>query len=128
MGGYPAGRAASLSQPINYLLFRVYEAARQLKGAHGIRNVVIVIDEICWYRFDMQLRQNWIDWARPQFINSDDMWNQFLSLQQRRYPELRYELADTIREIDSLLIFQQNYAFEFRLQIELHPNSLGQKR
>ena len=57
MGGYPAVGAISVYQPINYLLFRVYEAARQLEATNNSKNAVIVIDEISWHRFDLQLRE-----------------------------------------------------------------------
>jgi len=114
MGGHPAGGPVSLYQPINYLLFRVYEAARQLQSANGLKTVVIVIDELSLFRFDMQLRRNWIDWANPRFIAPDNDWNQFLSL-QKRYP---HDLADTILGIDSIKIFRQNAAFEFWLEKE----------
>jgi hypothetical protein len=116
MGGHPAGGAVSLYQPINYLLFRVHEAARQLQSANGRKTAIIVIDELTWFRFDMQLRGNWIDWANPRFAPDDD-WNQFLSL-QKRYP---HDLADTILGIDSVKIFRQNAAFEFWPEKEFSP-------
>jgi hypothetical protein len=118
MGGYPAGGAVSPYQAINYLLFRVYEAARQLRATSGRKTAVVVIDELSWFRFDMQLRGNWIDWENPRFIAPDDHWNQFLSLQQRRYPDLPNDLVHMIRGIDSVKIFRQNAAFEFRLEKE----------
>jgi hypothetical protein len=121
MGGYPAGGATSPYQPINYLLFRVFEAARQLRTASGRKRVVIVIDEIGRHRFDMQIRENWIDWACPHFIAPDDRWNQFLSVQRERYPELPDDLAKTIRGIDDIMIFRQNHTFEFGLVAEFSP-------
>ena len=56
MGGHPAGGAVSPYRPVNYLLFRVYEAASQLKAASGQKNVVIVIDESGWRRFAAQIK------------------------------------------------------------------------
>ena len=118
MGGHPAGGAISAYQPINYLLFRVYEAARQLKNFAGRKTVVIIIDEIGWFRFDMQVRGNWINWANPQFIAPDETWNEFMSHQQKRYPDLLNDLAETVRGIDRIQVFRQNAAFEFRLERE----------
>jgi len=118
IGGYPAGGPISVYRPINYLIFRVYEAARQLKAASGSKNVVIVIEELIWHRFDIQVRRNWIDWAFPGFIDPDQDWNQFLSLNQERYPGLPADLAATIRGVDSIRVYVQNHAFEFRLKSE----------
>ncbi len=65
----PSGGAVSLPEPINYLLFRVYEAARQLRRATGQKTAIVVIEELAWYgRFDMQLEQDWINWANPRFL------------------------------------------------------------
>lgn len=118
MSGYPAVGFVSPYQAIDYLLFRVYEAAQQLKAASGTKRVVIVIDEVAWTRFDVLIDRNWIDWACPQFIGPDDEWNQLLSLGERRYPGLPGDLAATIRGIDSIMIFRQNHDFEFRLEGE----------
>lgn len=58
----PSGGAISPYQPVNYLIFRVYEASLQLASAIGERVVVIVIDDMAWFRFDMQLGHGWVDW------------------------------------------------------------------
>jgi hypothetical protein len=123
MGGYPAGGAVSAYRPINYLLFRVYEAARQLTVASGKRNVVVVIDELAWHRFDVQVNKNWIDWSCPQFIYPDHAWNQFLSLHQKRYCGLPADLATTIREVASITVYVQNHAFEFRQKAKFSPGA-----
>lgn len=116
MGGAPAGHPVSPNQAINYLLFRVYEAARQLMPSSGRKSVVIVINELAWHRFAMQIAGGWVNWAHPQFIEPDDDWNQFLSLHRKRYPGLPGDLGDTIHGIDTVAIFRQNHAFEFRLE------------
>ena len=70
IGGTPAGGLVSPYQAINYLLLRVYEAAHQLKSAIGTKCVVVVIDELAWHRFDVQIRKGWIDWERPQICRT----------------------------------------------------------
>ena len=118
MGGFPAGGAISVYQPINYLLFRVYEAGCQLRSASGRKVAVIVIDELAWYRFDPQIRKQWIDWSNPNFIASDAQWNYFLLQQEKRYPGLHANLHDIIRAIDSIQIFRQDWTFDFELAFD----------
>lgn len=118
MAGQRAGGAVSVYQPINYLLFRAYEAARQLASSSGKKNVVIVIDEIAWTsRFDMQVRNRWIDWKRPHFIQPDDAFNSFLSGQRAAGPS-ETDLYDAISAIDKIMIFRQDYAFQFKLELD----------
>ena len=114
----PSGGAISLSEPINYLLFRVYEAARQLRRASGQKTAIVVIDEIGWHRFDMQLKHDWIDWTTPQFLRHVCEWERLLSL-QKQPTGLPANLGATIRELDRLQIFRQDHAFEFRLEKEI---------
>jgi hypothetical protein len=93
---------------MNYLAFRVYEAARQLGDATGTKTVVVVIDDLTWFRFEMQLTGNWINWNNPAFISLDSEWTQFLDEQRNRYPDLPNDLASTIQEIDSIKMFRQS--------------------
>lgn len=118
MAGLRAGGAVSVYQPINYLLFRAYEAAKQLAGSLGNKNVVIVIDEIAWIsRFDMQVRNRWIDWNNPQFIQPDDAFNLFLASQRGGAPT-GGDLYDAISAIDRIMIFRQDDAFQFSLEMD----------
>jgi hypothetical protein len=114
----PSGGAISLPEPVNYLLFRVYEAARQLRQATGKRTAIVVIDEIGWHRFDMQLKHDWIDWTNPQFLGHSCEWERLLSL-QKQPTGLPAILGATIRELDRLQIFRQDHAFEFQLAKEV---------
>jgi len=119
----PSGGAISLPEPVNYLLFRVYEAARQLRRANGQKTAIVVIDEVGWHRFDMQLKDDWIDWTNPQFLGHPCEWERLLSLQkqptQKQPTGLPANLGATIRELDRLQLFRQDHAFEFRLEKEI---------
>jgi hypothetical protein len=115
-GDGPAGGAVSLYEPVNYMLLRLYQAAMQLRGAGGRKTVVIVIDDTGWWRFKMQFRGNWIDWDNPKFIGLNECeWRPLLSLLKDPSP-LPEALGSTIREVDSLRIYRQDSAFEFRLE------------
>jgi hypothetical protein len=82
MSGNPEAYSVSPYQAINYLLYRVFQAARQLAVANSHKTAVIVIDGMTWWRFDLQVEENWIDWKRRNFISPDEDWNEFLSFQK----------------------------------------------
>lgn len=119
IAGFPTGRSASPYTAISYLLFRVYEAAHQLHSATGNRTVIVIIDDIAWFRFEMQLTASWINWKNPTFVSQEDVWIQFLTEQRKRYPDLLNDLAPTLQGINSVKIFRQTYAFEFCLEYDL---------
>ena len=124
MAGLPAGRWVSPYTAINYMLFRIYEAAHQLRAAAGTKTVVVVVDDVAWFRFEMQLKGNWIDWTNPAFVSPDAEWTQFLDEQQKRYPDLPTDVASTVQEVDSITIFRQTSRSEFILEYEIaltHP-------
>jgi len=119
MAGLRAGGAVSVYQPINYLPFRAYEAAKQLASIRGEKNVVIVIDEIAWTsRFDMQVRKRWVDWNSPHFIEPDDAFNSFLANQRGGAPT-ESDLYDAISSVDKITIFRQDYAFQFKPELSV---------
>ena len=74
----PAGRSVSLYDPVDYLLFRVYEAAKQLQQVKCDRIAVVVVEESTWQnRFEIQLSGGWFDCTNPSFFPSmtlKDFW------------------------------------------------------
>ena len=117
--GNPAGTSVSPYRAINYLLFRAYEAAAQLRTAKGSKTVVVVIDDVTWFRFQMQLTGNWINWKNPGFVSQDTEWTQFLAEQRKRYPNLPSDLGPTMQGIDSVKVYRHTSAFEFCLEYDL---------
>jgi hypothetical protein len=120
LDGHPVCGPISPYQAVDYLLFRVYEAARQLEKSTTKRNAVIVINEMSMFRFCGQLSENWIDWDNPQFMAEDDTWKQLLG-QPKKYPGLPLDLCDKIAQLDRVMIFHQNHNFDFRLKGEFNP-------
>lgn len=120
MHGHPAWDTVSPYRSMNYMLLRLYQAARQLRTATGHKAAVIVIDKQAWLsRFDKQVREDWINWENPQFIGLDEReWRPLLSLLDDTF-DLQGSLSPTIRELDSVQIFTLDSAFEFRLKKEV---------
>jgi hypothetical protein len=117
MSGGAAGGAISVYQPLNYLVFRVYQAAVQLASAAGERVVVIVIDGLAWFRFDMQVRGGWINWSTAAFNQVDEAWKTFMDAQPKGWPSTT-ELREAIKQVNRVKIYQQNAAFEFALELD----------
>ena len=113
----PAGGAISVYRPLNYLIFRVYQASLQLASALGDRAVVIAIDGMAWFRFDMQVSCGWIDWSNPAFMQVDEEWQRFMEAQPNGGPSAT-DLRNAISQIGRAKVYQQNAAFEFKLELD----------
>lgn len=98
------------------MLLRLYEAALQLRAAKGRKTAVVIIDELGWFRFEVQLWKNWINWENPAFVGNEEHWRPLLHLLEDA-SDLPGGLGPTIRELDSVEVFRQNHAFEFRSKI-----------
>jgi len=119
----PSAGSVSPYVAINYLLFRVYEAAKQLAQFNGHRIAVAVIDDLTWWRFEMQLQNHWIEWGNPTFLAHDPEWEKFAKEQDDRYPELRAELRSVVGGIDGVWIIKRAYGYEHHLEQELSTGS-----
>lgn len=70
LAGQPAIRRKSPYAAVNYLLFRVYEAAMQLQRFGRRRAAAVVISD--WDRFKIQLEGGWVNWTTPHFTEQDE--------------------------------------------------------
>jgi len=112
------GESVSAYTPINYLLFRIYEAAKQLSSSPR-GTAIAVIDDLTWWRYDTQLQTpNWIDWRRPTFYSNEAAWDDFLESQRARYPGLPGDLATTIRSAD-VWIMKRSYGYSYSRILEI---------
>lgn len=101
--------------PIDYLLFRLYEAAQQLKNSTMYRVAVAIVSD---YQLSYQnpLSEGWIDWNNPQFLKRDSEILPFLEKQYTRNPNLDADLISTIQELDEIWILQYKNYFELHLE------------
>lgn len=109
----PAGRWVSPYVAANYLLFRAYEAAKQLVRTAAPRVALLVIDDQTWHAFQPQLDQNWIDWCEPRFFDGDRQWTEFLDRQRARYPDLEHDLRPALRAVAEIWIVRLSYPFDY---------------
>lgn len=102
----------------NYLLLRVYEAAKQLQRSASKRIAVVVIQDMTWERFTVQLKNKWINWANPSFFPSLD-WGKVLSRQLTRYPDLANDLKPALESLNSIWIFKQSEEYQYHREFEI---------
>ncbi len=123
--GTPSWSWVSPSAARNYLVFRVYEAAKQLEHAEGERTAVLIVDDLAWIRLACPLKHEEIKWADARLVPSDGGWSEFVAGQYERYPGLPDDIAETIRSVHSIWVLRQSSELEFCLKHEI-PVSEGE--
>lgn len=96
----------------NYLLFRAYEAAHQLQMMRTRKIVVLIVDDMTWYRFQRPLEMGWINWQRPTLFEQDSAWPKLRKLGER-YPGFPSDLAHVLKAAD-VWILRHSSQFELR--------------
>ena len=117
LAGRPAAGTVSPYDAVNYLLFRVYEAAKQLRQVVCDRIAVVVVEELTWFRFELQLSDGWVDWSNPRFF-SGHAWEGFLAGQRARYPNLLDDLQPALRSLNAIWILRQSEGYQYHREFE----------
>lgn len=103
----------------NYLLYRTYEAAKQLQKVNNhlkYNNVIVVISNIAWAHLQIAIDDNFIDWQGPSFLDKCHEWDDFLLKEKKKYPDIDKDLQSTIHSLNQLWIIQEKSYFNFSLQ------------
>jgi hypothetical protein len=89
LAGKPSVQTGDLYGAVNYLVFRVYQAAKQLQEVKARRAVLFVVNALTWHTVALQLEHKWIDWTKPRFYEAEasKRWREFLETQRKRYPD-----------------------------------------
>ena len=112
----PSAHTVSPYAAINYLLYRVYEASKQLARYNRRRIAVIMIEDLAWSRFQIQLQNNWINWNNPEFCRGDHEWEAFIN--QKDMPVLKTELRSLLGT-DGIWIVRRTSDYESHLEYEV---------
>lgn len=111
LGGEPVCEMRSPYAAVNYLLYRVYEAAKQLqRWQAAVRIALVVIDEVTWFTFETQLNSGWIDWKDPAFQHVADP---FIDKQRSENQDLDNDLKSMLRGIDAVWILKRSYGNQY---------------
>jgi hypothetical protein len=79
----------------------------------------VVIDDVTWWRFSLQLRQGWIDWAPPSFSDNDTPAKTYLEDLKSRFPGILTDVAPAATAIDGVWIIRRPDGFEYNLEYEM---------
>ena len=112
----PVATSVSPYDAANYLLFRVYEAAKQLQRSFRDRIAVMVVEDLTWDRFSMQLGDSWIDWAHPQFFRGHD-WGRCVEKQLTRYPNLLNDLQPSLQSLRAIWIMRLSEGYQYHRKV-----------
>lgn len=118
--GNPSAVSSLPSDAVNYVLLRIYEAAKQLmKAAIANKKIVtIIFDQLSWNPVGRDLQNNWIDWNNAKFLDlTSKKWNRFFEKQRKKYSQIDEEVGEVLKEMDWIWIFR--VADEFELSREL---------
>jgi hypothetical protein len=97
----------------NYLLYRIYQSAKQLQGASAITRIaLVVVDEQTWFTFELQLKGGWIDWMNPTFM---DVYDPFIDRKRKDNPKLDAELKVILGSINDVWILKRSSGNQFQL-------------
>jgi hypothetical protein len=117
IAGRPAAGSASPYDAADYLLFRVYEAAKQLQRTDIDRIAVVVVEDLTWDSFEVQIEERWIDWNSPKFFFRN-AFGKFLEGQRARYPDLPDDLQPTLRSLNAVWILRQLEGYQYHQEFE----------
>jgi hypothetical protein len=119
----PAAHTGDLYGSINYVVFRIYEAAKQLQAApkEG-RRVAFAIDDQTLHTVEPQLKNKWINWSEAKlYDNAGEKAKKFIDDQRKDYPNLDKELAAVIRELEGITFVKLVDGFRFEPMFEVKP-------
>jgi hypothetical protein len=112
--GEPAGRWASHYVAANYLIFKAYEAAKQLQQTTHGRIALLVVEDRTWSRFRLPLR--WIQWRNPRLFEGDFQWETFL---KGHRPSIDADLGSAVRDLNAIWILRHLYGHEYACESKI---------
>ena len=102
----------------DYLLSRLFEAAKQLELMDGRRIATVVIDDYTsWSIFRYGLANGFIDWDSPKFISSNAKFKEHLDKLRQKYPGLDEEVPRLLDIVDDIRIYRLVEGFELQLKL-----------
>lgn len=127
LSGKGGGFTVSPYSASNFLLFKLYTAAKQLEAFPLNRIALLVISYMTWGLVEKVLDQNWMHWDEPRFLDSNEEWNAFLEEKRKTYPAIDKDLQSTIKSLDKIWIVRNDYGFGYSLQDTVYFGN-GQKQ
>jgi hypothetical protein len=106
-------------EPLNYLIFRVYEAAQQLfkLKSEATRKAVIIILSDYDMNYKIPLKEDWVNWSNPKFLEKKNVIDvgDFIKKKRKENPSLDQDIIKYINAINDMWFFKM--APEFNLEL-----------
>ena len=102
------GGFGDMPNAADFLLARIYEAAKQLAGFSGSKIVAVVIDEfMAWPIFQAALRFDRVDWQDLKLRSQDTNleWMTYPEGLRKSHPRMDVELGNVISSLNEVRIF-----------------------
>jgi hypothetical protein len=100
----------------DYLLTRLFEAAKQLEGKDGRRMAIAVIDDVTsWSIFKFVLERGFFDWNAPRFLSSNTKMKDHLDELRCKYPSLDQEIGHLLEIVNEVRIYRLGGGYELEL-------------
>jgi hypothetical protein len=102
----------------DYLLSRLFEAAKQLEKFDGIRIAVAVIDNYTsWPTIRYGLNHGFVDWKAPKYFRSNATMKEHLEKLEKTYPKMDDEVARLLDIVNEIRIYRlvEEYRLDSRI-------------
>jgi len=108
----------------DYLLSRLFEAAKQLEKVNGRRLAVVVIDDyVSWPSFQFGLKHNFIDWESPVLFAQDERTRKHLNKLRTKHPHLDEEISRLSEMVNDIRIYR--LLEEYKLEVKFERTDSG---
>lgn len=96
----------------NFILFKAYEATKQLSNFKGDRYVFIVICNSAWGSLDIAIKDNWLQQYPSKLTDlASSKWQDFLSKKKKKekYQNIDTEINEVLNQIKELWIIEDDH-------------------
>ena len=107
----PVAQSIARYSPLDYLTFRVYEAARQIRHSAKKRIVAAVVTDYA-LSYQIPLSDGWLNWSQPKFLRLDSEIDEFLAKQYQLNPTLDADVSDAINSLDEIWVMRYKEHFK----------------
>jgi hypothetical protein len=109
--------AIDLYGPLNYLIFRVYEAAKQLVkiDTEATHKSIVIILEDYEMNYEIPLKEDWVNWSNPEFLAIKGGAATFLQEKRSKNPTLDQDIKTYICNINQIWFFKSTSKFNLQL-------------
>ena len=120
--GEAVGGFFNIYSGYNFILFKIFEAAKQLTTCSNNRLALVVASSVDWDFLEMPIRDRWI-YSRPIGFSdaASEDWNKFLAQKkyEKRFANVENELDVVIGDLKECWILKEDDCMTFVLEARI---------